>query len=47
MNSLNVKHQGKSSIGISPASLHAVPQHNRITNAEMKLDKVMNSNKEQ
>ena len=31
------------STGISPLSLHAVPQHSRITNAKMKLDKVMNT----
>ena len=33
------------SIGISPVSLHPVPQHSRITNAKMKLDKVMNTSK--
>ena len=45
MNSLNVKHQGKmfQSIGISPVSLHALLRHSRITNAKMKLDKVMNT----
>ena len=26
-----------------PVRLHAVPQHSRITNPKMKLDKVMNS----
>ena len=31
------------SVGISPVSLHAVPQRSRITNPKMKLDKVMNS----
>ena len=30
-------------VGISPVSLQAVPQHSRITNPKMKLDKVMNS----
>ena len=30
-------------MAISPVSLHAVPQHSRITNAQMKLDKVMNA----
>ena len=29
------------SIGISPVTLHAVPQQSQITNAKMKLDKVM------
>ena len=31
------------SIAISHVSLHAVPQHSRITNAKMKLNKVMNT----
>ena len=31
------------SIGISPVSLHTVPQHCQITNAKMKFDKVMNT----
>ena len=31
------------SVGISPVSLHAEPQHRQITNAKMKLDKVMNT----
>ena len=31
------------STGISPVTLHAVPQHSQITNAKMKLDKVMNT----
>ena len=31
------------SVAISPVSLHAVPQHSRITNIKMKLDKVMNT----
>ena len=28
---------------ISPVSLHTVPQHSQITNAKMKLDKVINT----
>ena len=45
MSSMNVKHQGKmlKSIGISPVSLHALLRRSRITNAKMKLDKVMNT----
>ena len=31
------------SIGISPICLHAVPQHSKTTNANMKLDKVINT----
>ena len=31
------------SIGISPVALHAVSQHSQITNAKMKLDKVLNT----
>ena len=31
------------SIGISPVSFYVLPQHIRITNAKMKLDKVMNT----
>ena len=31
------------STGISPVSLHILPQHSRINNAKMKLDKVMNT----
>ena len=31
------------SMAVLPVSLHAVPQHSRITNAKMKLDKVMNT----
>ena len=44
MNSLNVKHQGKmlQSTGISTVSLRTLPQHSRVTNEKMTLDKVMN-----
>ena len=31
------------SIGISPVSLHALPQHSQITDVKLKLDKVMNT----
>ena len=31
------------SMAYSPVSLHAIPQHNRITDAKMKLYKVMNT----
>ena len=31
------------SMAVSPVSLHAVPQHSRITNAKVKIDKIMNT----
>ena len=30
-------------MAVSPVSLHAIPQHSRITNAKVKIDKIMNT----
>ena len=49
INSLNVKHQGINSnqLQMSHVNLKAIPQHISISNAKMKLNKVMNPIKNQ